>query len=123
MNTKRYNNFMPNNEPKNVRCYDNGGETGDRYTVVYTGRYRSQTGGEFVYRGMSENPFHPQGIGQYGSSQNQIDVNAWGFAPAMGRKNHLGRRVAFSQLPDDCRKLVIRDYKELWSLNTERKAA
>ena len=40
---------------------DNGGETADRYTVIYTtksGRYNDAVG-------MSEHPFHPQGFGQH----------------------------------------------------------
>jgi hypothetical protein len=122
MNT-RYQTFMPNDEPKYVRCYDNGGESADRYTVVFTGRYRKMTGDEFLYRGMSANPFHPQGVGQFGSSPRQIDVNNWGFAPSVGRKNHLGKRIPFAELPEDCRKLVISDYKDIWSLNTKSKAA
>jgi hypothetical protein len=28
---------MPNGNPKYIRCYDNQGETADRYTVVYIG--------------------------------------------------------------------------------------
>lgn len=44
-----------------VRLFDNGGETFDRYTAVY-----ETDDGETWYRGMSENPFHPQGFGQCG---------------------------------------------------------
>jgi hypothetical protein len=98
-----------------VRCYDNGGKTVDRYTVVFTGRYRRKTGGSFWYVGMSAAPFHPQGFGQHGESAQQIDVNKWGFAPAVGRSNHLGKRIPFAALPDDCRKLVVRDLVELWN--------
>lgn len=39
-----------------------------------------------------------------------------GFPAAMGRKNHLGRRIPFAELPEDCRKLVMQDYLELWDL-------
>lgn len=42
---------------KLVGLYDNGGETFDRYTAVYdSDDYQ-------WYRGMSDNPFHPQGFG------------------------------------------------------------
>jgi len=113
---KRLENIMPKDQPKYVRVYDNGGDSFDRYTVVFTGRYRKKND-EFGYRVMSENPFDAHGIGIWDSSPNQIDVNKWGFAPAMGRKNHLGKRILFATLPDQCRRLVISDYKELWSLN------
>ena len=127
---QRQNNLLPNGVPKYVRCYDAAGkhEAGqqpafDQFTVVFTGRYRNHHGnnfhgrpGQFEYVAMSAFPFHPQGIGQHGSSDRQIDVNPSGFAPAMGRRCHLGKRIPFSELPPDCRKLVLRDYKEIWNL-------
>lgn len=119
--------LLPKGCPRYVRCYDNGGETCDRYTVCFTGNYRKQfTDPEtrkhhgprewFQYVGMSGAPFHPQGFGQHGESQRQIDVNKSGFAPAIGRKNHLGRRIHFADLTEDCRKLVLSDYREIWKL-------
>ena len=114
----RTKNLMPNGIPKWIRCYDNGGlDKGgsffDRYTVCYT---RKQGGGSYV--AMSCNPFHPQGFGQHGEGKNgrSVDANKWGFAPMIGRKNHLGRRIPFSALPEDCRKLVLRDYREIWGI-------
>ena len=122
---KRLQTLLPSGVPKYVRCYDNGGKTFDRYTVVYTGKYRNIPGRgccpkngplDFQNVGMSEHPFHPQGFGQHGESERQIDVNKSGFAPAVGRSNHLGKRILFVQLPPDCQKLVLRDYRELWGL-------
>ncbi len=120
--SQRQNNLLPNGQPKYVRCYDVAGshEAGqqpafDRFTVVFTGKYRK--GANFQYVGMSEFPFHPQGFGQHGESSSQIDVNKSGFAPAVGRRCHLGKRIPFSDLPPDCQKLVLRDYKEIWNLN------
>lgn len=107
--------LMPSNSPRYVRIYDNG-KTADRYTVCFTGQIRKKCGGEFPYIGMSALPFHPQGIGQHGSSQTQIDTNQWGFAPMIGRSNHLGKRIHFKDLPPDCQKLVLSDYKEIWEL-------
>lgn len=106
--------LMPNGVPKYIRAYDNGGESADRYTVVYTGKYRGK--GNFQYVGMSANPFHPQGVGMHGEHWQQIDTNKSGFAPAMGRKCHLGKRIPFVELPPDCQKLVLRDYREIWNL-------
>lgn len=115
-NTKeRTNRLMPDNVPKYIRCYDNQGESADRYTVVFTGRYE----GEKMYLAMSAAPFHPQGIGMHGFSDgwSHIDTNKWGWAPAIGKSNHLGKRINFSDLPEDCRKLVIQEYKELWNID------
>ena len=108
--------LMPRGVPRWIRCYDNGGKSCDRYTVCFTGRIRRMCGGVFPYLAMNAAPFHPQGFGQHGESDKQIDVNKWGFAPAMGRKCHLGTRIPFRKLPPDCRKLVISDYKVIWRL-------
>lgn len=78
---------------KNVRIYDNGGKTLDRYTAVYM-KQPERERGIYAARGMSENPFHPQGFGLYCSAM-------------PGR--HLGRRIAFEQLPPDCQKAVLLD--------------
>ena len=76
-----------------VRIYDNGGETLDRYTAVYLDEPEYQPG-TFASRGMSEQPFHPQGFGQ--------------CCIAMPGK-HLGKRIKFEQLPKDCQKLILQD--------------
>lgn len=73
-----------------VRCYDNGGF--DRFTAVYLDRPEGP--GTFQALGASERPFHPQGFGQH-------------CAAALGR--HLGRRVAFSDLPADVQRAILRD--------------
>ncbi len=39
--------LVPNGIPRYVRCYDNGGESFDRYTVVFTGLYTQRTGSAF----------------------------------------------------------------------------
>lgn len=111
--------FMPGNIPKWIRCYDNGGETADQYTVVFTGRYRDdKTGGQFMYLGMNDRPLHPQGIGQHGWSNVQIDApNGW--ALPIGRKHRLGKRIPFEHLPRDCRRLVMHDYLYLHDLVPE----
>jgi hypothetical protein len=116
MKTNRNANLMPNGVPKWVRCYDNEGKTADRYTVCFTGRYKKEDR-SFIHLGMSASPFHPQGIGQHGETTlKPCDVDGWGFPPMMGKMNHLGRRIRFKDLPSDCQKLVISDYKHLWRL-------
>lgn len=99
--------ILPNGKPKYVRCYDNGGETFDRFTVVFTGHYTHNTGGQHWYVGMSANPFHPQGFGQHGESSTQIDYPSYG---------HLGKKISFDKLPDDCQKCVLQTYTELWDI-------
>lgn len=115
---KRRESLLPGGIPRYVRCYDNGGETADRYTAVFSGRHASaRIDRVFPYLGMSAAPFHPQGFGQHGETRDKpCDVDRWGFPAAMGRKNHLGRRIPFADLPEDCRKLVMQDYLELWGL-------
>ena len=105
----RLQSLFPNNTPKNIRCYDNG-KSGDRYTCVFTGRYTHKTGGEHWYLGMSADPFHPQGIGQHGSSPTQIDKPKY---------SHLGKKVSFDTLPLNVRKCIIQAYLYLWGFTTE----
>ena len=80
----------------NIRVYDSGENFLDRYTVLYLDRPEYKAG-TFSARGMSENPFHPQGFGQY-------------CIAAPGK--HLGKRIKFEELPSDCQKLVLQDLKD-----------
>lgn len=85
----------------NIRCYDNGGESYDRYTICYT----RKVDGRYVYVGASAEPFHPQGFGQHGDSPAPIDRPAY---------RHLGKRVTFDSLPPDVQKLVRQDHAALY---------
>jgi hypothetical protein len=100
--------LLPAGVPRYVHVYDNGGATADRYTVVFTGRYREKTGGEFWYLGMSGAPFHPQGVGMHGSSPRQVDYPT---------HSHLGRRIKWADLPADCQACALRTYVDLWDLS------
>jgi len=109
----RVSRLLPNGIPRWIRCYDNGGETADRYTVVYTGRYGS---GFHEFVGMSDNPYHPQGYCQHGGNSNQsIDITT-SWPPAIGRKCYLGTRIKFEDLPKDCQEVVLEDYNNLWNI-------
>ena len=113
---------MPGGAPKYVRVYDNGGETADRYTVVYSKR-SNKTHGERYYdfRAMSANPFDPCGVGLWGETRHYpVDSDRGKWPPAMGRTCHLGKRIPFADLPEPCQRLVIQDYRELWNINTDR---
>lgn len=85
-----------NNRP--VRVYDNGGKTVDRYTVVFTAVKHSRVDhrGFTLYECLAMNavPFHPQGFGQHSEAM-------------LGA--HLGKRIPFASLPEDCQKCAMRD--------------
>lgn len=90
--------------PNGVLCIlDNRGKTADRYTVVYADPVCGDTFGDmwFGYRGMSENPFHPQGVGMYG------EMRAHDLAAYRYRNAH--RYATWSSLPDDVKRCVRQD--------------
>lgn len=99
--------LLPGGIPHYVRCYDNGGATVDRYTVVYTGHYPGRDG-LCHYVGMSSEPYSPQGFCQHGESRHVIDRPTY---------RHLGKRIGFADLPADCRRVVVVDYLSLWKLS------
>lgn len=116
--------LMPAGIPRWIRCYDNGGRSIDRYFVVYTGHYPKN--GHFASISMSAAPFHPQGVGQHGEDPCPPDTykegRPGGWPPAVGRKHWnpaIGRRIAFADLPPDCQRAVLQDYRALWSIPTE----
>lgn len=113
--SERSERLMPNGEPRWVRCYDNGGETADRYSVLFTGRY---SGPGFGLH-MDARPTSPQGIGMSFEFRKYAAPdcvgNSWA-GPSIGRRCALGTRIPFSALPEDCRKLVVSDYRELWGM-------
>lgn len=100
--------MMPGGIPRYIKCYDSGPDgTMDRYTVLFTGRGTrewSATSNRWLLTSlaMNEAPFHPQGFGQH-------------VLAAPGK--HLGRRIKFRQLPPDCQKLTLCDYRAIWQLN------
>jgi len=113
----RMDRLLPNGVPRWIRIYDAGGGDGpERYTVCYTGRYTHKTCGQHWGVGMSAYPFHPQGIGLHFEYPYQVDAPDGKWPPAIGRKCHLGRRVTFADLPPDCQKVVMQDYRYLWDL-------
>lgn len=94
-----------------LAVFDNGGESLDRYTVIYIGKdyrishpYRSYL---YPYLAMSDRPFHPQGFGQHG----EIEIfpnDMRQLRKGKGQKlfSYLGKRINFNDLPEDCQKLV-----------------
>lgn len=100
--------LMPNGIPRYIRIYDNGGETFDRYTVVFTGRYRKVSRDQFVVLGMDDKPFHPQGIGMHDGYDYLIDVPTY---------SHLGKRIEWEDLPIDCQRCASNTYRSIWRLD------
>jgi len=83
-----------------LRCWDNGGESIDRYTVVWP---------DGNYLAMDDNPCWPTGFGQHGEgAQYDPEVSK---LPGGGVKSYLGRMLSFQELPAECRKLVLSDLK------------
>lgn len=108
--------LAPNRIPRWIRCYDNGGETIDRYTVVFIGRYRHKTGGYTQVLGMAD---IPSMFCQHCSYRPDLllEANRFGqWPPAIGRRGNLGLRIRFGDLPYPCQQAVWRDYAELWDI-------
>jgi hypothetical protein len=81
-----------------IKVYDDGGRSIDRYTVVFMDQHEHSfiCGRSFACLAMNGAPFHPQGFCQH--SQTRIG-------------SHLGKRIAFAALPDDCQKAVRQEWK------------
>ena len=81
-----------------VGVYDSGDKTADRYTVVYSSFESGVREARFwPYVGMSASPFHPQGFGQHGEAGKRLS------------SRECGKTINFSDLPDDCKRLVMQD--------------
>jgi hypothetical protein len=78
-----------------VRVYDNGGETFDRYTIVVENPETQ----ERSWLGASENPFHPSGFGQHLGDRVQEGA-------------HLGNKIKFAELPEQVQKFVREEAKD-----------
>ncbi len=102
----RINRLLPSNKPKYIRCYDNGGKSADRYTIVFT-RLNSRGYKGCLYFGCNREPMHPQGIGMHGEAPTAIDRPAYA---------HLGKRVQFFDLPEEVRKCVRNSYRYIWGI-------
>lgn len=98
--------LLPEGKPRKVRIYDNMGETADRYCVVYTGNFRGR-GYRCHYVSMGSAPYNPAGFCQHGEHTSIIDYPSY---------SHLGKKIAFDDLPPDCQDVVLRDYVDIWEL-------
>ena len=86
-----------------LAIYDNRGKTADRYTVFY--RPPVVEGGftdmYLGYRCMSENPYHPQGVGMWG------ELRAYEVAAFRYSQRH--RACKWSDLPERVKDCVRQD--------------
>ena len=82
-----------------LRCYDDGGRTGDRYTVIPPRWAHEHRDHRRMFNAIAASmyPFHPQGFGQH--------VMA---APGP----HLGRRVKWADLPADVQRFARQSFPE-----------
>lgn len=83
-----------------LRCYDNGGKTCDRYTVIparWVRGWSRRVPGGLLWEAIaaSSEPFHPQGFGQH--------------VEAMAGP-HLGARVPFETLPADVQRFARQSF-------------
>ncbi len=75
----------------NPICFDNGGQTLDRYTIMFD-HPDFRNGDQYQCLALSDNPTHPQGYSQWGYAQNSLG---------------LGYRVLWTDLPEHIRQHVI----------------
>jgi len=98
MNPKRTNKRWLEDAPEYVlACYDNGGETCDRYTVLIGGSLHDEDLNKTYsvqYLGMSDAPTHPQGFSQ------------WGEMPR-GNGRACGKKVRWLDLPEHIRRHTV----------------
>jgi hypothetical protein len=99
--------FLDGDCPSGVLAiYDNGGKTWDRYTVFYKPVDVLKDRGEYIgYRGMSEDPYSPQGFGIYG------EMKAWEVAAY--RERVYRDSAKWSDLPEQVKKSVRQDCSDL----------
>ncbi len=76
--------------------------TAERYTAVFTGFLTDKKPGEYLYS-MSGDSSEPEGT---------ADTLRRGRPPY----ERMGRKISFEDLPEDCRRLVLDAYRELWGL-------
>lgn len=77
-------------------------DCGDRYTIAITGLQEINGVEYVVFLAASENPYHPQGVGQYCK-----EVPDEQFSTAKYR--HLGKRVGWYDVPKRVREFILQE--------------
>lgn len=83
---------------RRVKCYDNGGTTADRFTVVWLKPMIIDYRKYWVVASMSTDPTHPQGV--WGTSELK-------YCPDYSsEQSEIGKRIPFKALPLICQQLI-----------------
>jgi hypothetical protein len=96
------------NNPIRARFYDNP-DFIDRYTVVYPPMRLSLTTWTYPYASMSANPTRPDEFFQHGTQANTPIDN---YGKHKADYAHLGKRIAWGQLPPDVQQALIAEAQE-----------
>ena len=75
--------------------------TAERYTAVFTGLLSIKKPGEYAYLRMGDDP---PVSGHYTLNRGR---------PPYGE---LGQEIPFTELPEDCKNLVLDTYRKMWNL-------
>ena len=65
-----------------------------------------------AYLGLNEYPYHPMGFAQHGYTKEMIDKPSY---------SHLGKKIKWNDLNDDCKKAVNETYQFVWDITEENK--
>ena len=92
------NTIQLNGKRKVCRIFDTGTHGPvDRYTVAFKGYRLGNLGMVYPYLACCDSPFHPQGFGQYGESNEFLTGK------------HLGKRISFESLPDQVKQFILQN--------------
>jgi hypothetical protein len=89
--------------------YDDGGVTAERYTAVFTGLFDLKKPGEYPYLCMGTEPLAPDG--------------SYTLRRSRPPYKRMGCEISFDRLPEDCKRLVVDVYRDLWGLQDAEGAA
>lgn len=78
--------------------------TAERYTAVFTGLFVDKEPGEYAYLSMSDEPLAPGG-----------SILCRGRPPY----ERMGYEISFEDLPEDCRRLLLDVFRDLWGLRED----
>ena len=83
--------------------------TAERYTAVFTGLFDLKKPGEYPYLYMGKEPLAPEDS----------------YALRRGRPPYerMGCEISFDDLPEDCKRMVLDVYRDLWNLQDAEGAA
>jgi len=91
--------YNPDHTPARLAIYDNGGQTVDRYTVIFT---HKKVHGYWFGVCSSEGMY----VSQWLQDPYRIDQPSY---------KHLGKKITFAQMPDcKLKNVILAEYKDIW---------